>query len=254
MVEVLTKDVPFQMKLPKAKGSFGTVWIITKNGSKKVLKKFPKTPTEIMDLHPEYIEYLEYLQSINPGIIAVPDTVYQDEEKVLKGYEYDYVPGKAIRFTLGTQTVDKAYGLISTFEDEISKLEGKVDLHDAHDENILLSRNKLMLIDTDLFRASFEDDVLGEMFDFKSNISEINRTLYYAIFGKEAIAAIQSDESLASLENIVLEGKVSVNKMIREYQEYIKNYLGEDITTLGQIAGKTLKLSEQRNSLYGRLY
>ena len=254
MVEVLKKDVPCQMKLPKGKGSFGTVWIITKNGSKKILKKFPKLPTKIMDLHPYYIEYLEYLQSINPGIIAVPDTVYQDEKNILRGYEYDYVPGKPIKFSLGTQSVEKAYDLISTFEDEISKLEGKVELRDAHDENILLSNNRLMIIDTDLFRASFEDDVLGEMFDFESNLSEINRTLYYAIFVKEAITVIRGDESLASLENNVLNGKASVNKMIREYQEYIKNYLGEDITNLGQIAGKTLKLLDQRNSLYGRFY
>ena len=99
-----------------------------------------------------------------------------------------------------------------------------------------------MIIDTDLFRASFEDDVLGEMFDFESNLSEINRTLYYAIFVKEAITVIRGDESLASLENNVLNGKASVNKMIREYQEHIKNYLGGDITNLGQIAGKTFKI------------
>lgn len=123
------------------------------------------------------IDHFSKINEIKNDTYIVPDELILKNGKVV-GYIYDYINGKTLKkMNYSLDLLINSYDRLIYDTYEVS--DKGFDLFDVHDKNILFD-NKFRIIDLD--KGEFKE--YGTEKIFKSNMSEINKTIIYNVFSE----------------------------------------------------------------------
>lgn len=213
-----------------------------KNG--KVLKLYKESSRKqyMFYLFDGMKEHLEELARVSNTSFVGPRQIIMKGEKCV-GYTYFYRPACTLDKLSRDIRLDKLLDHYDILKDDTAKIsETHFSLKDLHTANMLYD-DCFAIIDLDM--GTFDDKDIKDVFEH--NMTEINDTIIYGIFGLEPYLKLTfKDDDLQKLyRECTLSDYRKIGQFLKEMSTYRKK-----LETIGDVQTKGLRLINVENNDY----